>query len=591
MSEAYRDVIIRIKAEADSSVEKTLSGIGGNVDNAIRTFERGITAALNNINAAIKRLEAASGRLGGGGFGGDGAALMGGGKPIGGGGFVGAAVNSAASFRSPSVAFSHPTMVAGAQAAASMGPQAAAAFAQYQNELASAIAMAPNPSLAQVTGRAGATPYNRMAAFGAYAPGPGPTASGRGGRGGGLGFDRERLVALGIGMASGNWDSVASGVGTIGGTLAGMKIGAGYGAVGGPWGAAIGGMVGGMAGTLGASGAGAAYRNRQAFADNFIDFGAGPTGDLAGIAAGVSGMLGSGAMGVYAGWNPNAFGGAATGRARSALSMQQRATAVGAIDRATGESIAEFRGGVNISRAMLGSDGSLKGDLAATQSAMGSAATDEQRLQLRQRELELTRQISREQVQGAQATLAGLEREKAALEDMLARRRRQTDSASSAFGYASRGDQEAAVRAAEKYNSGQGATVSRREREAFESLAPQFGTENGMKAYEAEGRRRGGNMLDRFLAAIGAQKELGEMRGQAKSVRDEIDAKKDDKAEFEAKGKAAADAIQPAIDNLVEAIKDTFSKAANEVREQRRADVNGPQAAAAGRSRRGLSIA
>ena len=613
---AYRDVIIRIKVEADSSIEKTLTGIGGYADNAIKKIEQSFTAALSRIEAMMKRLETSANGLGGGGGGGIFPGGGGGGAPIGvgsgnatygynrreamllGGGF------------NPQLPFSNPIMQAGASAANSLGM--GQAFSAYQSQLAAAISQAqaaqnvsrfhtgtpypasmyspahfanlatqfpdeffgtPRNSLPNVAGRPSAAPYNRMSGLGGYAAGPGPTVAPRRAAGGGLGFDRDRLIGIGVGLASGNWDSVASSVGTIGGTLIGGAVGAG------PWGAAIGGAVGGMAGTLAGQ------------APEFFQI----TPEDESLSAWQRWSFASGERnsntGGYRAIEDIEAGFAMNRRLRGERSFRQNKLTLAELDRATNERIGEFRGNANIQRAMMGSDGTAKGELATLRGSMGMAENDEQRLGLRQRELELVRQIAQEQTRGARAALDGLEREKDAMLDMLGQRKRAAATAGAEFGYASRGDQEAAVRAAEKYASGQGKSVTRREREAFDSFAGSFQTEHGLDSRNEEGRRRGGSLLERFEKALGVQREQGEMRGQLKSVFDQMGATRQELVDKEKFKKDAESALKPVIDDLYKILIEAAVKKFGDQNEKARAEVNSPQASAAGRSRRGLSIA
>lgn len=606
---AYRDVILRIKVEADQGVERTLQGIGASTDNAVRNIEKAFGAALSNVEAAIKRLEVASSRLAGGGrvMGGDGASLTGGGgAPIGGGGFgvpIGAvgsgaasAVNSAAGFTGMAgMAFNHPVMQAGAAAAASLGPSQAAAFGQYQNALASAIAAqqasaaaaaawAPQNSLAQINARGGGTPYNRMSALGGYATGPGPTVAPPrpATRGGGLGFDRDRLVGIGIGLASGNWDSVGGSVGTIGGTLIGS-------AIGGPIGGGIGGAIGGLVGSSAVGAGEYAYAHRDIFNGYSNRYGlSGPLGDLAGTATGVQGLIGDAIGTAYANRFGD-FGKAGVSRAQAGLEMQQRATAIAAIDTAAAEDRAGREANLLIGRNAVMADATLEGQLGAnrkSQGELGAGAPDEKRLALKQQELQLTRQIAQEQTRGAQAALRSLEREKQHLEDALALRQKQVNATGESLGFSGTRNMQLTLGAAEKLASGQGGSLTDEEVQALQGIRGIGGTLPGL--LEEEGNKRAAPVLGRIKDLFGVNKELADKQAAIDKVQGEITAKTEMIVKIEMDQKSFEAPLRAAISDLMGQMNDQLQALADKaVRESKERIAHESATNSAARSRMG----
>lgn len=632
----YKQVVVQIKAEVDSSFEKAFSRIGSTADNAAKGVEAAFTRSIANLETAIKRLEAMTSKVGvGAGVGGGGAGGPVGGAPIGGGpigpGFGGA---TAMGFGGGAVPFSpavsavlnHPMMQAGAAAASQSGM--GAAFGAYQSQLAAAISQAqtsqniarfhnggspwptgmlppahfanlaaqfpeeffqnPRNSLPTISGRGAYQAPNYASVFGAYQPnigpmgGPAAAAASRFRLPAGVGSS---AAAGALGLFAGDYSSAARGFGSAAGAAIGATAGFFLG------GGAIGAGVGGSAGAaLGGGISGWAADNYDAMAYDSAHFGA--NGPIIDNPISRAAAIGGGAIGrAFANQLGAGESSRMVQRGLGERTFRQRQLANAEIDKATNESIADYRGGMEYQRNMLASDGTLKGNLAAVQKSLGSAGNDEDRLSLRKQELEIQRQITAEAVRTTQTSIQGLEREKDSLNEALELRKRQTSSAEAAFGYASKGDQQAAQRATEKFSQGRGSSVTKREREAYEQIVLPLGGQQGRKWYEETGRARGGGILENIRGLLGLQKEADEDAGQRKSVRDQLTQERQDLENLRNKQKELEGKLQPAINGLIDALIEAFDKKANELRAENKGKNNDAQASAAGRSRRGLGIA
>ena len=528
----YKQVVVQIKAEFDSSFEKTFTRIGAMTDSAAKDISNKIGSVLANLEAAVNRLELASSRLGSGvgaGFGGGGGGI--GGGPIGGGG--GRSGGGASVGPSTILPGSGGRRVPGPD----IGPMDWTAF--------DASFAAQNADIDA-----------RLARM----------------RGGGAGGGGQLAALMGSGLGAGMVTGIGMGMaGAVG--MAGMGLNAVY---------RDSGLYSQMRERMGFQNGFFADERLSANGMSWLQqtmVGANPIQQ----AMGFGNMRGGGGLvGSYAGVD----------RAQQGLSMQQRASSIDALRTATQQSIGDFRGNMNYRRNIALSDGTLQGQLDATRKSLGTAENDEQRLQLRQSELELTRQITQEQTRGAQQAIQGLEREKAAVQELLDRRKALTGSAGASFGYADREDRQAALRAAEKFSSGQGAAVSEQELAAFQTFGLKYGTERAREMYEGEGRRRGGADVKRFEDLLGVQREMERLRDRERAAGEGIVGKEKELFDLEQKQKKIDAELGPIIDKLVDAVIAAFVKRANErLRTEESKVAQEAQTVAAGRTRRGLTVA
>jgi hypothetical protein len=439
MSEAYRDVIIRIKAEADSSIERTMQSIGERADSAIRNIERGLSRTLTNIETAIRRLEMASAGIGSGGF-----AVPGGmGGPI------------------------------------------------------TAPPVLPPP----FPGGRGGIPAPPVIVPPVRSPAPGSRGGGGGGQGGLFGM----LGTGGIGMGS----------------------------------------------FIGVGGAMGAMRAFQFYQDaghlEFDNFGV-PT------ASPLAGLIGGGRT-----WGNELVGRSLLGN----VNLEEAKLKTNRLDshwrqielqkvhadlQAAGDrGIGEIAGSQAYSRAM--NSGTAAGQLEGIRGEMANAGSDEQRVQFRQTELQLTRQIAQEQVRSNQVALQGLQREKQALEEALALRQKAVGAAGESLGFSGTRNMQLTLGAAEKLASGQGNSLTDEEVQALQGIRGIGGSLPGL--LEEEGNRRAAPVLGRIKELFGVEKELAGMQSKIGGLGQEITAKGELIVKIEQDQSTTEAAVRTAIDEIM----------------------------------------
>jgi hypothetical protein len=278
-------------------------------------------------------------------------------------------------------------------------------------------------------------------------------------------------------------------------------------------------------------------------------------------------------------------------RGYSQLDMQQRASAIEAMETTGAASMLSISGSQTISRNQTMSDGTAAGALSAnrqSQRELGDGGDLKLRKQLKEEELQLTRQIVQEQTRGAQVAIQGLEREKAALQEQLDLRKQQVGATGAAFGFQSEEYRNMTVNAARKLYANQGGSLSDEEVSALYSVARGVGGTLPDRL-AGEGNRRGRSQFDVLKGLAGTQAELTGLEGKSVDVSGEITAKQELIVKLSADQEALEKELKPAIVKLQAEFYDGIRKVIqDEFRDQRVKMAHEAQGAAAGNSRPGL---